>query len=75
MAYDNEDAPVLPATFADALAALEVNEKLRGEMSHELFEAFLVLKRDELERFNEAVPEGLAGPVSDWERTEYFIHY
>lgn len=75
MAYDNEDAPVLPATFGDALAALEGNEKLRGEMSHELFEAFLVLKHDELDRFTEAVPDGLAGEVSDWEKTEYFIHY
>lgn len=75
MAYDNEAAPVLPATFAEALEALESNDKLRGEMSHELFEAFLVLKRDELSRFTEEVPEGLTGPVSDWEQREYFIHY
>lgn len=75
MAYDNEDAPVLPMTFADALAELQANERLSAEMSAEVLEAFLVLKHDELERFTAEVPGGLNEPVSDWERTEYFIHY
>ena len=75
MAYDNEGAPVLPMSLDAALDALEANEQLRAEMSHEVLEAFLVLKRDELERFAEAVPGGLNEPVSDWEQTEYFMHY
>ncbi len=75
MAYDNEAAPILPMSLGEAIDALEANENLKKEMSAELLETFVVMKRHEIERFNEAVPNGLTGDVSEWEQREYFVHF
>ena len=74
MAYDNESAPVLPMTFTEALDALEANDNLREQMSQELINVFLVMKRDEIERYEAAVPEATRD-VTQWEIEEYFEAY
>jgi glutamine synthetase len=75
MAYDNEAAPELPATFTEALDALEANANLHEQMSKELVEVFLVMKRDEIRRYNESVPDPSTRDVTQWEIDEYFADY
>ena len=75
MAYDNEAAPVLPATFTEALDALEANERMREHMSTGLIAIFLVMKRDEIERYEAAVADPSTRDVTDWEIQEYFEDY
>lgn len=75
MAYDNEAAPVLPATFTEALDALEANERMREHMSTGLIAIFLVMKRDEIARYEAAVPDPSTRDVTDWEIQEYFEDY
>jgi len=75
MAYDNEAAPELPGTFTEALDALEANAHLRDQMSKELVEVFLVMKRDEIRRYEEAVKDPSTRDVTQWEIDEYFADY
>lgn len=75
MAYDNEAAPTLPATFTEALDALEANERMREHMSTGLIAIFLVMKRDEIQRYEAAVPDPTTRDVTDWEIQEYFEDY
>lgn len=75
MAYDNESAPELPATFGAALDALEANAHLHEQMSKELVEVFLVMKRDEIARYEAAVKDPSTRDVTQWEIDEYFADY
>jgi len=75
MAYDNESAPELPGTFTEALDALEANAHLHDQMSKELVEVFLVMKRDEIRRYEEAVKDPSTRDVTQWEIDEYFADY
>lgn len=75
MAYDNEAAPVLPETFADALDALEANAHLHEQLSKQLVETFLVLKRDEIERYSAEVSDPSTRDVTHWEHDEYITAY
>ena len=75
MAYDNEAAPTLPATFTEALDALEANERMREHMSTGLIAIFLVMKRDEIARYEAAVSDPSTRDVTDWEIQEYFEDY
>ncbi|MEY4312658.1 MAG: hypothetical protein RLZZ319_167, partial [Actinomycetota bacterium] len=75
MAYDNEGAPVLPQTFGEALDALEANDALRTQMSQELINVFMVLKRDEIARYEAEVPDPATREVTEWEITEYGSAY
>jgi glutamine synthetase len=75
MAYDNEDAPTLPATFTEALDALEANGRMREHMSTGLIGIFLTMKRDEIERYRAAVPDPETRDVTDWEIKEYLEDY
>jgi glutamine synthetase len=70
MAYDNEAAPTLPGTFTEALDSLEGNPHLVDQMSPQLVEAFVVLKRDEIERYIAAHPNHTRD-VTKWELDEY----
>jgi glutamine synthetase len=74
MAYDNESAPILPMSFTAALDALEANAHLTEYMSQEMINVFLALKRDEIERYEAAVPEPTS-EVTQWEIDEYFEAY
>jgi glutamine synthetase len=75
MAYDNESAPELPATLGAALDALEANAHLHEQMSKELVEVFLVMKRDEVARYEAAVKDHSTRDVTQWEIDEYFADY
>lgn len=75
MAYDNEDAPTLPATFTEALDALEANERMREHMSSGMIGIFLTMKRDEIARYNAAVSDPATREVTDWEIKEYLEDY
>lgn len=75
MAYDNENAPELPATLTAALDALEANANLHKQMSKELVEVFLVMKRDEVARYEAAVKDPSTRDVTQWEIDEYFADY
>jgi glutamine synthetase len=71
MAYDNESAPTLPETFAEALDALESNHPMTEQLSPQLVEAFVVLKRDEIERYKAEVSNHETREVTKWELDEY----
>jgi glutamine synthetase len=58
------DAPALPRSLEEALAALEGNACLRAGFGDGFVEYWLHLKRAELARFN--------AEVSEWEQREYF---
>jgi len=74
MAYDNESAAVLPMSFAEALDALEANKHFSEQVAQELVNVFLVMKRDEIERYEAANPEPTRD-VTQWEIDEYFEVY
>jgi glutamine synthetase len=75
MAYDNEAAPVLPANFTESLDALEANSHLHEQLSTELVETFLVLKRDEIARYEAEVEDPSTREVTQWEHDEYLVDY
>ncbi|MEY2698261.1 MAG: hypothetical protein RL720_217 [Actinomycetota bacterium] len=75
MAYDNENAEILPETFSQSLDALEVDDALRNQLSQELVNVFMVLKRDEIARYEAAVEDPATREVTDWEVTEYAEAY
>ena len=72
MAYDNEAAEILPMRFDEALDKLEANEWLGERLSPQLLETFLVMKRNELERYREA---GESDEVTQWEQDEYLLYF
>ena len=75
MAYDNEGAEILPVSFTQSLDALEVDDALRNQLSQELVNVFMVLKRDEIARYEAAVEDPATREVTDWEVTEYAEAY
>jgi glutamine synthetase len=75
LAYDMESAPILPMSFKDALDALESNSYLKDQLSPQLVEAFLVLKREEIERYENEVPDPSTREVTRWEQDEYLLHF
>lgn len=75
MAYDNEAAATLPATFTEALDALEGNPHLMEQMSPQLVEAFVVLKRDEIDRYKAEVSDHETRDVTKWEHDEYILDF
>jgi glutamine synthetase len=69
MIYDlpeERQGRVLPASFPEALQALDDDEVIRGAMGEELIETFKSIKAVELERFR--------AWVTDWEFREYAHH-
>jgi glutamine synthetase len=58
------DAPLLPRSLEEALAALDGNDCLRAGFGDSFVDYWLHLKRAELARFN--------ADVSEWEQREYF---
>lgn len=75
MAYDNEGAEILPESFTQSLDALEADDALRTQLSEQLVNVFMVLKRDEIARYEAAVEDPATREVTDWEITEYAEAY
>jgi glutamine synthetase len=75
MAYDNEDAPVLPATLTEALDALEANANLHDQLAPELVGVFLAMKRDEISRYQQAHSAADDRIVTQWELDEYIEEF
>ena len=61
--YDS-DAPLLPRSLAESLAALSEDQVLRNSFGDFFVDYYLKLKQAEIDRFNLE--------VSDWEQREYF---
>ena len=72
MAYDNASAPVLPRALDEALDALDADVEIRSRLSEELVNVFMVLKRDEVERYGASVADPTTEGVTEWEVQEYF---
>lgn len=74
-AYDNESAPILPMTLKDALDALVANKNIQNYLSVELVETFLVLKHDEIKRYEQNVEDSATREVTQWEKNEYLLRF
>jgi glutamine synthetase len=75
MSYDNEADPILPMTLAEALDALDADAQLRSQLSEELINIFMVMKRDEVARYTAAVKDPATRDVTDWEVNEYVADF
>lgn len=75
LAYDMESAPILPMTFKDALDALESNIHMKKQLSPQIIETFLVLKREEIQRYEGEVKDPSTREVTKWEQDEYLLHF
>lgn len=75
MAYDMESAEILPMSFQAALDALEANEEMKRQLSPQLVETFLVMKREEIERYKADVADPETREVTKWEQDEYLLRY
>jgi glutamine synthetase len=75
MAYDMESAEILPMSFEAALDALEANEQMKSQLSPQLVETFLVMKREEIERYKADVADPTTREVTKWEQDEYLLRY
>lgn len=73
-----QEAPPLPTSLGEAIAALEGDSMFRRAFGDAFVDYYLMMKRAEWARYQEAVgdnppPEG--GVVSEWEMREYFEVY
>ncbi len=74
-AYSLDDLVPLPRTLEDSLAAFEADEALRSAFDPEFVQAFLAVKRHEIEKARAANP-GYGGDewhdeVTEWERDQF----
>ncbi|HEY6396080.1 MAG TPA: glutamine synthetase family protein, partial [Solirubrobacteraceae bacterium] len=66
-AEEDESKPKLPTSVHESLAALESDEKIAGLLGEEFVKAYAVMRRHELQRFEDH--------VTDWELQEYLELY
>ena len=63
---EEDQGPLLPVSFPEALDALEGDEAIRSAMGEELVSTFLEIKRYEVDRYRRY--------VTDWDFAEYAHH-
>jgi glutamine synthetase len=63
VAYELEGYPLMPFSLGEAIDALEADEYFRNVLGEQFVQAFVVMKRSEVDRFTRA--------VTDWELREY----
>jgi glutamine synthetase len=71
------EAPTLPVSLSEAVAALDADQFYRSAFGATLVDYLVMMKRSELRRYedawaSEAAVTGSVGDVSDWEMREYF---
>jgi glutamine synthetase len=67
------EAPPLPASLAEAVAALDADEFYRKTFGDTLIAYLAMMKRAEIRRYEDALAsEPEDRDVSDWEMREYF---
>lgn len=71
MTYEDEGSPVLPMSLSEALDALDGDNELRNQLSHEIVDVFMTLKRDEVKRYEASVNDPATRDVTAWEVKEY----
>lgn len=69
--YGDESRPEIPTSLSDALDALKADTFLSDILGREFVEAFETLKRDEIARYEAAVPDPATRDVTQWELDEY----
>ncbi|CAN5545050.1 type I glutamate--ammonia ligase [soil metagenome] len=74
-AYENEAAEILPTTLADALDALDADTVMRATLGAPLVDTFVVMKRDEVERYDAGADDPSSRDVTAWEVDEYLADY
>jgi glutamine synthetase len=76
IAYANETAPQLPRTLDEALGAFEADTTLHEYLGDEFVRLFLAVKRHEVDKAREAIPEYGTSEwpdiVTEWERQNLF---
>ena len=71
--YEDETQEILPMTLGGALDALRADSALIELLGGPLVDVFEVMKRDEIERYTEAVDDPGTRDVTEWEVKEYFL--
>ncbi len=74
-AYENEAAAILPVTLTEALDALAADSVMTETLGAPLVDTFVVLKRDEVERYEAEVDDPTTREVTAWEVDEYLADY
>lgn len=69
--YEDERFPVLPMSLKAALDALDADVSLRGLLPENFIDAFVAMKRDEVERYEAEVTDPSTREVTQWELDEY----
>jgi glutamine synthetase len=69
------DAPPLPQSLAEAVDELERSVFYRAQFGDPLVDHFVMMKRAELRRYDEAAADDPDGGRSAWEMREYFEFY
>jgi glutamine synthetase len=76
-AYRLDDLDLLPASLEESLNAFEQDDILRDAIHPEFVKAFLALKRHEVAKAREAVPDygtqKWQNAVTDWEREQFLL--
>jgi len=73
--YENESAEILPTTLTHALDALETDTFMRDALGAPLVDVFVLLKRDEVARYEDEVDDPDTRDVTQWELDEYLEAY
>jgi glutamine synthetase len=71
--YEDESQTVLPMTLGAALDALRADTAMVEMLGGPLVSVFEFMKRDEIERYTEAVDDPDTRDVTAWEVKEYFL--
>jgi glutamine synthetase len=74
-AYEDAAAAVLPTTLEEALDALGGNDAMRVILGAPIVDVFMLMKRDEVERYRAATVDHTTRDVTRWELDEYISDY
>lgn len=72
--YENQDAPMLPTSMSEALAAVDEDSMYRKQFGDGFTDYYLMMKKFELARYDESVgaASDTEAAAHEWEMREYF---